>query len=57
MMKKSDMLPLLSVSLQSFVLGFAIGDGNCNMQAVMFAVLFILAIIVAILRIRMCDYE
>ena len=57
MMKKSDMLPLFSVSIQSFGLGFAIGDGNCNMQAVMVAVLLILAIIVAMLRIRMCDYE
>ena len=46
-MKKSDMLPLLSVSLQSFGLGLAIGNGNCNMQAVMFAVLLISAIIVA----------
>lgn len=56
-MKKSDMLPLFSVSLQSFALGLAIGGGNCNMQAVMFAVLLILAIIVAMLRIRTCDYE
>lgn len=56
-MKKYDILPFFSVSLQSFAFGLAIGCGNCNMQAVILAVLFILAIIVAMLRIRMCDYE
>lgn len=56
-MKKSDILPLFSVSLQSFALGFDIGYLNFNMQTVVFAVLFILSIIVAMLRIRMCDDE